>query len=932
MRRFAGAYVVIAAALLAGGCKEVDHKVPAEKAGPLTLFVASNGNDAWSGKVLEPNAAKTDGPLATLGGARDAIRTIKKKGSLPAGGVTVFIRGGQYELGQTLELSAEDSGTQEAPIRYYAYKGEKVRLIGGKVVTGFKPVTDPSVLSRLDERARGKVLQADLRAQGITDYGDPKGGGLELFYQDEPMTLARWPNEGFVKMVEVLGKTERDVRGTKGCVEGVFRYADDRPKRWAGEKDVWVHGYWFWDWADERQKVQSIDLEQRIVTLVPPHHSYGYRKGQWFYAYNILAELDTPGEWYLDREKGILYFWPPATFGKGTAVVSVLPTFVTMKDTSCVIFRGLTCEAARSTAVTIAGGTQNCVVGCTFRNLGRNAVTISGGSANGVVGCDVYNMAQGGISLGGGERKTLTACGHYALNNHIHHYGRWKPMYSAGISINGVGILVSHNLIHNAPHQAIGFGGNNHIIEFNEIHSVCYESNDAGAMYAGRDWTQRGTIIRYNYMHHICGYEGRGCVGVYLDDMFCGTLIFGNVFYRVPRAAFVGGGRDCIVENNIFVDCVPAVHVDARALGWAHGCSDRWIEEGKAKGTLSGIRYKEPPYSKRYPKLIDILDDDPAAPKGNIIVRNVCAGGKWDEIEKKAQPYVTFQDNLVGGDPHFAQKPGLFDKPGFSGLKNFQLRDDSPMYKLGFKHIPIEEMGLFNDGTRASWPVSHTIRKMIPPPPPPVRPAPKRPVRAGPPPTFTVPRAVGPIAMDGAINPAEWAGADPKKAMVIERGIQHELLQPKSYAWLHHDDQNLYIAILNEVDTKKPLQMGANWGKDDAVEVAVRNPEGGKNAPLFVLRGYPNGRFESSTEAKAPADAARKAGEATKFAAKVIDTGHWTAEYCISLAALGISPAKHAKLAFNLTVRKSAEPLWLMWQGTGGYSWMVENAGFIELK
>ena len=119
-------------------------------------------------------------------------------------------------------------------------------------------------------------------------------------------------------------------------------------------------------------------------------------------------------------------------------------------------------------------------------------------------------------------------------------------------------VWVAHNLIHDAPHIAVIFGGNNHIIEYNEIYNVCYESNDAGAIYAGRDWTMRGTVIRYNYMHHISGFKGKGCVGVYLDDMYCGTKIYGNLFYRVTRAAFIGGGRDNIVENNLFVECTPS--------------------------------------------------------------------------------------------------------------------------------------------------------------------------------------------------------------------------------------------------------------------------------------------------------------------------------------------------------------------------------------
>lgn len=263
-------------------------------------------------------------------------------------------------------------------------------------------------------------------------------------------------------------------------------------------------------------------------------------------------------------------------------------------------------------------------------------------------------------------------------------------MYQPAISMSGVGNRASNNLIHDAPHMAISFSGNDHIIELNEIYNVCYESNDAGAMYSGRDWTMRGTIIRYNYLHHINGFEGRGCVGIYLDDMFCGTEIYGNIFYKVTRAAFIGGGRDCTIENNIFVDCQPALHIDARAMNWAS-----YHVETTMTDRLLEMPYKEPLWMERYPKLINILDDEPAAPKGNLIARNISQGGKWDEVYDPALPYLTFEDNIVDQDPGFVGTPP----------ESFQLRDDSPAYKLGFKAIPADKIGLYESEDRASWPV-----------------------------------------------------------------------------------------------------------------------------------------------------------------------------------------------------------------------------------
>ena len=675
----------------------------------VTFYVATDGNDAWSGTLEVPNAAKNDGPFAAPARARDAIRQLKKENRLPKDGVAVVVRGGTYSIDGPLEFTTEDSGTKDAPISYRAAPGESVRLLGGKVVANWKPVTDADVLGRLDESARGQVKQADLRTLGITDFGSPSGGGVELFFNGEPMTVSRWPNEGFVPIVNVLGKTERNVRGTKGCAEGIFEYEGERPKRWLAERDAWVHGYWFWDWAEQRHKIKAIDSEQRSIEIEPPYHGYGYRKGQWFYAFNLLSEIDRPGEWYVDRENGVLYFWPPSPVEKGEAIVSVLPTMVTMKDVSHVALGGFTIEAVRGTAITMSGGAENRVLGCTIRNVGGWALTVSGGGGHGVVGCDMYQVGGGGISLSGGNRTTLTPAGHFAENNHIHHYARVKRVYQPGITLQGVGNRAAHNLIHNAPHMGMGFGGNDHLIEFNEMHSVCYESNDAGAIYTGRNWTMRGTIIRHNYLHHINGFRGRGCVGVYLDDMFCGTEISGNLFYRVTRAAFIGGGRDCIVKNNLFVDCNPSLHIDARALGWAHGHADMWIKEGREKGTLSGIRYKEPPYSERYPELVNILDDEPAAPKGNRVSCNVSFGGKWDGVQGSARKYQTIENNLVDVDPYLAT-PDRIGEGKQPRAVDFALKPDSPVWAVGFDRLPFDRIGIYEDDTRASWPVTHKVR------------------------------------------------------------------------------------------------------------------------------------------------------------------------------------------------------------------------------
>ncbi|MBN1442822.1 MAG: DUF5010 domain-containing protein [Planctomycetes bacterium] len=664
----------------------------------IELHVAPDGRDE--------NPGTADRPFATLERARDALRELKSKGELPAGGATVWIGGGTYRLARPLDLDARDSGREDAPVVFRAQRGEVARITGGREVSGFEPLSDPGVLERLDPAARGRVLRADLRACGISDFGEVAAPGrrIELFFRDDPMPLARWPNEGFVRVVDAVGPTSFTTHGISGTREGRLTYEGDRPDRWRAEKDIWLHGYWFWDWSDAYQKVASIDREKKIIATEPPYHGYGYRKGQRYYALNILAELDRPGEWYLDRESGVLYFWPPRPVKPGDVVLSLAPSLLRLRDTSWWSLRGVMLEASRATAVSVEGGAEVCVAGCVIRNTGGWGATISGGGHHAVAGCDVYRAGEGGISLSGGDRKTLKPSGHRAENNHIHHFGRIVRTYRPAVSVGGVGQIVARNLIHDGPHNAIQLGGNDHIIELNEIHHVCFETGDVGAFYMGRDWTARGTVIRHNFFHDIQGPGLHGAMAVYLDDAASGITIAGNIFVRAGRAAFIGGGRDNLVENNVFVDCAASVHIDARGVGWM---SYHVEEDGTLPQRLREMPYREPPWSERYPQLVNILDDEPGKPKGNVVRRNVSWGGRWLDVEAKAKPLVRFEENIVDEDPRFIGPDHM----------DYRLREGSPALEKGFRPLPLDEIGLVDDEKRRDRPVATASHPPRPSPP-----------------------------------------------------------------------------------------------------------------------------------------------------------------------------------------------------------------------
>jgi len=347
-------------------------------------------------------------------------------------------------------------------------------------------------------------------------------------------------------------------------------------------------------------------------------------------------------------------------------------------------------------------------------------VKIDGGTGNGVTGCDIYQVGAGGVRIEAGDRKTLAPGNCFADNNYIHHTARIMRIYNPCVSLYGVGNRATHNLMAHVPHMAIYFDGNEHLLEYNDIDDVCYESNDAGAIYAGRNWTMRGNVIRYNYLHNISGFEGNGCVGIYLDDAFSSAEISGNIFNKVSRAMMIGGGRDNTVTINIFVDCAPSLHIDGRGLNWMAYHIDGWIQEEKEKGTISGIAYNQPPYSTRYPKLPDIIQDEPYAPKGNVISGNICKGGVWDKpvgfwpvsIEEVARPYQTIVENIVAPgtevlDPlsnSFVITDPLFVDPADPEKGQFQLSPGSPALKQGFIQIPFDKIGLYTSEYRTSIP------------------------------------------------------------------------------------------------------------------------------------------------------------------------------------------------------------------------------------
>ena len=677
------------------------------------FFVSPDGSDR--------NPGTMEKPVATLERARDIVREWKQDGEKGKEGVTVWLRAGDYVRRQAMELTVADSGASERPIVWRAMVGETVRLLGGQKLSGFSPVTDKSIRSRLAQDARGHVFQCDLRSLGIEDFGEMKSRGFgrtttpahcELFFGGAPMTVARWPNAG--EWETIAGFPSKSGKGDGhggelGKLAEGFLFAGDRPRQWQDISNLWIHGYWAWDWANSYERVASIDLDRRLLKTATPYGLYGFRKGQRYFFLNVLEELDQPGEWFLDRASGTLYFWPPQALESGEALLSLMDEpFLRFEDVSHVTFRDMTFEATRGNAVEMSGGVGNRIAGCVIRNIGDYGVKINGGQRHGVIGSDIFDTGDGGVELEGGDRMTLAPGRHYVENCHFRRQGRWSKCYVPAVNMKGVGHRVSHSLIRDHPHCAILFSGNDHAIEFNEISHIAMETGDVGAIYTGRDYTYRGNRIRHNYIHHTSTAGSGGSMGVYMDDCISGTEIYGNIFYKVHWAVFLGGGRDHLVENNLFVDCDPTLRMDGRGLD----PSSPWrnnVDQGMRQSLTA---MDSSLYRKRYPDLkgLDAYyggPDEPAItgadfkgvpPENNVVTRNVCVGGQWLHVSWYAEAdQIELKDNFVGGDPGFVSESR-------DAVSDFRLREDSPVFRNGFRAIPVDQIGLRRDEYRRKLP------------------------------------------------------------------------------------------------------------------------------------------------------------------------------------------------------------------------------------
>jgi parallel beta-helix repeat protein len=675
-----------AAGMLAALPKAEDSTTPKWHVS-IVFYVSPDGNDAWSGVRLEPNAARTDGPFATPQRARDVIRKFRAEGIIK-GRTTVQLRGGTYWLAEPLVLGPEDSGTETGPLMFESFPGEQAVLSAGRRITGLK-------------KGEGGRWTADL-----PEVREGKWAFRQLFVGGEPRPRTRLPKEGFFRVVAQPGVDWKTARyNTPG---DAFEFAPgDIKAAWAAPGDVEAVLLHFW--VDTHLRIAAVDETARVATFDRKSRrkftdDFG-AVGARYYVENAPDALDTPGQWYLDRRAGVLHYLPkPGEDPARTEVVAPrLANVVRLEGDAAagrfvehVVLRNLTFshtgwdlppgsagdfQAAMEVpgAVQASGLRHAAIENCRLVNLGTYGIDLADGCQDvRIVGNEIARTGAGGIKLNGagpGGPEARRTCRNVITDNHIHDGGQvWHS--AVGILVRQAGEnLVAHNHIHHLYYTGISVGwtwgyaetaSKGNIVEYNHIHDIGQGLlSDMGGIYTLGQ--AQGTVLRHNLIHDILSH-GYGGWGIYTDEGSTGILIENNVVYRTTTGGFHQHyGKENTVRNNVFAFAKVGQLQRTRMEPHLSFTFDHnivyWTEGPLLHGNWTDDKYK--------------LD------------YNVYWNAAGKPVDFAGKPLADWQK--AGQDAHSVIADPQFADPEKG---DFALRPASPALKVGFKPIDLGGVGV----------------------------------------------------------------------------------------------------------------------------------------------------------------------------------------------------------------------------------------------
>jgi len=422
----------------------------------LVLFVANTGNDAWSGTLPSANREQTDGPLATLVGAREKLRQQRTGGSS-----TVMVRGGTYELPDIFVLGPEDSGSPDHPVTYCSYANERVVVTGGRVLKGW--------------RKEGKLWVADV----------PQDKGRWYFaqlYINGKLQRRSWePNNSDWRKwpLTTRGLPQNELHLPQEAVD--LYYPNEMLKNWPNLKDVEVTILPQYRWHNDVTPLKSVDEANKHAVLSSPA-SYNINAKDPFRVENTMEGIDEPGEWCLSTREGKIYLLAPEGVDVPAAQI-IAPKLYTLIEIQGdeksnrfvhdVVFRGLTFIGAnrhqsdeveasrRDTAIYLSGVTNCAIEDCRVVGVAGNGIDLYHAAMNNrIVNNEITGAGGCGIRLRGEQPGTTDVNKHNLIErNHIHDIAT-DAWASPAIEIWQSGDnIIAYNSIHNVGYSGISLGG-----------------------------------------------------------------------------------------------------------------------------------------------------------------------------------------------------------------------------------------------------------------------------------------------------------------------------------------------------------------------------------------------------------------------------------------------------------------------------------------
>lgn len=550
------------------------------------IFVSTVGDDSGDGSEEEP--------LRTLEKAIDVANEMREDSDKL---IEILLREGTYSVTNTIKII--NSQKDDSLLKISAYQDEKVTINAGvDIPLSAMNIADSDFTNAIiDKPNAGSILQYNLKDAQIEDLGeislrghlisDEKEAQAELSLNGEVQKLAGWPNGEYTGLIKPTDSNEYGKRTKSGIANGCsFQVNYDRPSQWSKPEQAWLSGTIGPNYEFDYYPVSRFDSEEKRVYLSRGALEKYYTEPYYRFE-NVPEELDEPGEYYIDRQSGMLYFYPPEDAPKDSVLTITMSTptldvsgkapnyMFRIENSKNIVFENLIFKGGRGSAITGKNNSNIQFINCEINSFGENGIRFDASTDIKISDCKIHDVGQDGILfVSCGNYKTLSPSNIVVSNNDIYNFARLERSYKTGIDFGYrcVGATAANNHIHNGPHAGMIFYGVNNDIYGNEFDNLVTEFSDMDALYCNNSnypW-ERGNKIHNNYFHDIgkSSMNGRHQINVRAirtDNRGCGLNIYENLFYNIGDGgngngnngigAITAEGTRNRIFNNLFVDC-----------------------------------------------------------------------------------------------------------------------------------------------------------------------------------------------------------------------------------------------------------------------------------------------------------------------------------------------------------------------------------------